>query len=259
VDVVKYNRRAWDVRVAEHDQWTLPVAPEVIEKARQGDWSVVLTPIKAVPASWLGDVRGKDVLGVASGGGQQMPVFAAAGANTTSFDNSPAQLAQDAAVAERDALEITTVLGDMADLSAFGDATFDLVFHPVSNCFVPDPLPVWREAFRVLRPGGRLLVGFCQPLLFMFDDTALHDGEVVVRHKLPYADADRLDDEQVLRYMDKWEPLVFGHTLAAQIGGQCAVGFELLGLYEDRWSTDNSHALDKYSDSFAATVARKPR
>ena len=71
-------------------------------------------------------------------------------------------------VAERDGLDIQTVLGDMADLTTFQDQTFDLIVHPVSNCFIPDVLPVWQEAFRVLRPGAYLLAGFLNPVEFAF-------------------------------------------------------------------------------------------
>ena len=81
------------------------------------------------------------MLCLASGGGQQGPILAAAGANVTVFDNSPRQLAQDRLVADREGLAIETVLGDMADLSAFPDARFDLIVHPVSNVFVPDVRP----------------------------------------------------------------------------------------------------------------------
>ena len=38
----------------------------------------------------------------------------------------------------RDGLALRYVRGDMADLSAFRDAAFDLIFHAVSNVFVPD-------------------------------------------------------------------------------------------------------------------------
>ena len=72
-------------------------------------------------------------------------------------------------VAEREGLAIRLELGDMRDLSRFGGETFDLVFHPVSNCFVDDVLPVWRECFRVLKRGGALLAGFVNPLLYIFD------------------------------------------------------------------------------------------
>ena len=95
----------------------MPVGPEEIARARRGDWSLVLTPTKPVPADWFPPLAGLDVLCLASGGGQQGPILAAAGANVTVFDNSPNQLAQDRLVADREGLAIETVQGDMADLS----------------------------------------------------------------------------------------------------------------------------------------------
>ena len=63
---------------------------------------------------WRHSLR-EDVLCLASAGGQQAPIFAAAGAMVTSFDNSPVQLAKDELVADRDGLDIHLVQGDMAD------------------------------------------------------------------------------------------------------------------------------------------------
>ncbi len=59
-------------------------------------------------------------------------------------------------VAEREGLDLRTFEGDMADLSRFPDESFDLVFNPTSVIFTPDARKVWREAARVLRPGGKL-------------------------------------------------------------------------------------------------------
>ena len=100
-------------------------------------------------------------------------MLAATGATVTVFDNSPKQLGRDEEVAARDNLSLRTVLGDMRDLSAFADGSFDLVFNPVSNLFCPELAPVWSECFRVLRPGGSLLVGFVNPDLYIFDVAAL--------------------------------------------------------------------------------------
>ena len=168
-DILLYNRRTWDRQVQRGNPWTMPVSREAVARARNGDWSIVLTPTKPVPAEWFPPLVGLDVLCLASGGGQQGPILAAAGANVTVFDNSPAQLAQDRLVADRDGLMIETVQGDMADLRVFPDARFDLIVHPVSNVFVPDVKPVWREAFRVLKPGGVLLSGFMNPVHYLFD------------------------------------------------------------------------------------------
>ncbi len=255
MDILSYNRQAWDSQVAKGCRWTVPVGPEVIAAARQGDWQVVLTPTKPVPRSWFPDLLGLDVLCLASGGGQQVPVLAAAGANVTVLDNSPAQLARDQFVADRDGLQIKTVPGDMADLSVFADASFGLVFHPCSNCFVPDVRPVWKEAFRVLRPGGVLLAGFVNPLLYIFDDAPAEKGEFVVRHAIPYSDLASLKEDERRRYTDKNEPLVYGHTLEDQIGGQLDAGFVLAGFFED---SDPAHPLTKFLPTMIATRAIKP-
>jgi ubiquinone/menaquinone biosynthesis C-methylase UbiE len=192
MDVRGYNREAWDRQVEGGNQWTVPVAPEVIEAARRGRWEVLLTDTKPVPREWFPAMAGADILCLASGGGQQAPIFAAAGANVTVLDNSPKQLAQDAFVAERESLDMKTVQGDMRDLSAFDDESFDLVFHPVSNLFVPEVGPVWNEAFRVLRKGGVLLAGFLNPVVYVFDlELADRTGEVRVEYILPYSDARR--------------------------------------------------------------------
>src|SRR5262245_49214062 len=188
MDVRNYNRHAWDRQVEKGNRWTVPVGPEVVAAARRGDWQVLLTPTKPVPRDWFPPLAGLDVLCLASGGGQQGPVLAAAGAAVTVLDNSPAQLAQDRLVAEREGLSIETVEGDMADLSRFPDDRFGLVLHPCSNCFVQDVRPVWREAFRVLRPGGALLAGFCNPALFLFDYTRAEEKGLVVQYAAPYSD-----------------------------------------------------------------------
>ena len=252
MDIRSYNRDAWDGQVRAGNRWTVPVGPEEIAAARRGDWRVLLTPTKPVPRDWFPPLLGLDVLCLASGGGQQGPILAAAGASVTVFDNSPAQLARDREVADRDGLRIATGEGDMRDLSAFSDGQFGLVFHPCANGFVPDIRPVWREAARVLRPGGLLLAGFTNPLLYLFDDARMAAGEFVVRHRIPYSDLTSLTDDERRRYVDNGEPLCFGHTLEDQIGGQLDAGLALTGFYEDgglEWK------LTEYIACFIATRA----
>ena len=219
---------------------------------------MLLTPTIPVPREWFPAMPGTNVLCLACGGGQQGPIFAAAGANVTVFDNSPRQLAQDRLVAERDGLTIRTVEGDMADLSVFADGCFDLVFHPVSNVFAQDVLPVWREAFRVLRPGGGLLAGFMNPAIYVFD-FALADekGIFEVSHKLPYSDLADMSDDQLTRYLAERSPLEFSHSLDEQIGGQLAAGFLLAGLFEDRYPPEQNDAISRVMPVFIATRAIK--
>lgn len=256
MDVKDYNRRAWNHCVEIENRWTVPVDAETVARAKQGEFGVLLTPIRSVPRGWFPpSLEGIDLLALACGGGQQGPLFAAAGAQVTVFDASEGQLGQDRLVAERENLEIRTVRGDMADLSAFDDESFDLVFHPVSNIFVQDVRPVWREAARVLRPGGTLLAGFVNPHYFLFDDDALNRGEFVVRYKLPYADPEQLPTAKLEAFMAQNEPLCFGHTLTDQIGGQLDAGLALIDLYEDRWG--NGKILDERIATFMATRSVK--
>jgi ubiquinone/menaquinone biosynthesis C-methylase UbiE len=255
VGVQDYNREAWDREVERGNEWTVPVGPEVIEAARQGRWEIVLTETRPVPRDWFPDLEGADVLCLASGGGQQAPVLSAAGANVTVLDNSPGQLGQDRLVAEREGLDLKTVQGDMADLSRFEDESFDLVFHPVSNLFVPEVRPVWAEAYRVLRRGGVLLAGFLNPAVYVFDLERVDDtGEVVVRYSLPYADATSKSEEAVRRQIERGDPLEFSHTLEDQIGGQIDAGFVIAGFYEDRHRND---PIAAHMPTYVATRAIK--
>lgn len=258
MDVQKYNSQAWDKAVDEADKWTVPVSAEVVEKARLGDWSIVLTPEKAVPKDWLGDVAGKDILCLASGGGQQAPILAAAGANVTCFDNSAKQLEQDKLVAEREGLQVRLEKGDAADLSRFADASFDLVFNPCSNLFMPEIAPVWAECFRVLRPGGELLTGILKPLAFIFDRFEEETNKrLVVRHSIPYSDEASLSEDELADLIEAGQPLEYSHTLEEQIGGQIAAGFHITGFYEDSF-THAGNILNDYLPPFIATRARKP-
>jgi len=260
-DLVAYNRQAWDRQVAQGNPWTRPVSPEAVEAARRGEWSVVLISLRPVPREWFPQsLRGLEVLCLASGGGQQGPILAAAGARVTVFDNSPAQLGRDRDVSDRHDLGIRTVQGDMADLGAFADASFDLVFHPVSNLFAPDVRPVWREAWRVLRPGGRLLAGFMNPAVYVFDNERFdRSGERVVRYRIPYADPRDLPPQELAAKRGRDEPLEFGHPLSAQIGGQLEVGFQLIGFDECARDASEWHGpLHGFLPEYIATCSRKP-
>lgn len=252
----EYNKRAWDREVEKGNRWTLPVTPGEIAAAREGNWSLVLTPKVPVPRRWFpDDLRGVEVLCLASGGGQQGPILAAAGAEVTVLDASPRQLDRDREVAARDGLTLEVVEGDMQRLPTEWSERFDLIVHPCSNSFVPDVRPVWREAYRVLRKGGALLAGMCNPVMFTTDPDLEQKGVFTLKYKVPYSDLTSLTDEERRRYTDAGEPLAFGHTLGDQIGGQIDAGFVISGFYEDR--EDSGWALNEIIPCFFATRSVK--
>jgi 2-polyprenyl-3-methyl-5-hydroxy-6-metoxy-1,4-benzoquinol methylase len=257
MDITEFNRTAWNEQSKRGSSWCEPVSKEQIDQARQGHWEVILTPDVKVPKTWLGDLSGKKVLGLASGGGQKMPILAAAGAIISSFDNSDEQLEKDKILADLHDLAITITQGDMADLSVFADEQFDLIFHPVSNCFVSDVDKVWRECFRVLKPGGRLLAGFMNPAMFMFDhDKAQATGQLNVEFSLPYSDLTAPKQRQEETF-GKGDAIEFSHSLDSQIGGQIAVGFMIGGFYEDQ-SESEELLINRYMPIAMATLAIKP-
>ena len=259
MNVTEYNRMAWNRESKAGGRWSVPVRSEEIAAAKQGEWHVILTPNKSVPPAWFGEIRGRKVLCLASGGGQQAPVLAAAGAQVTSFDNSDEQLAKDRLVADRDSLSLETVRGDMADLSVFTDESFDLIFHPVSNVFCEDIGPVWKECYRVLRWGGRLLTGFMNPMFFLFDhDDAEKTGTLQVKYSVPFSDLKSLSAEQRQKLVEEEAAFCFGHTLEEQMGGQLTAGFVICDLYEDGWD-DQATPLNKFADVYVATLAKKLR
>lgn len=257
-DVHQHNREAWNREsIAGASRWCQPVDADTIRRARDGDWSVILTPNRPVPRAWFGELADARVLCLASGGGQQAPILAAAGARVVSFDASDEQLARDAEVAAREGLAVRTVRGDMADLGAFADGAFDLIFHPISNVFAPAVRPVWQECHRVLAPGGRLLAGFMNPDYFLFDHQALARGEPpVVTFELPYADVTHLETARLERWIEDGEALEYSHSLDDQIGGQLDAGFVIAGFYEDRWEAAAT-PLDRYMPTSMATLARR--
>jgi len=255
MDIRDHNRQAWDQQVETGNRWTIPVDPQAIAAARKGVWEVLLTPTRPVPRTWFPELKDRHVLCLASGGGQQGPIFAAVGAHVTILDNSPRQLAQDRLVAEREGLELVTLEGDMRYLAMFPDASFDLVFHPISNVFVPEVRPVWEEAYRVLRPDGILMAGFMNPVNYIFDwDLIEEKGILEVKYKIPYSDVTSLSEAQRAIRLEKGWPLEFGHTLEDQIAGQIDAGFWLNGFFED---TDPECLICKYIPVYIATRAIK--
>jgi len=258
MDIHSYNREAWNREVEGGESpWTKPVGSEVIAKAKQGEFSIVLTENIPVPHRWFPPlIKGIDVLCLASGGGQQGPVLAALGANVTVFDNSPAQLKQDQLVAEREALTLRTVVGDAADLSTFADKSFDLVFNPCSTVFMQDVRAVWKECSRVLRPNGILMTGSMNPVHYIFDLFKADEGVLEVAHAIPYADVESLSEEDLKEYTDKGLPLEFGHSLTDLLGGQLDAGFVITDMYEDYMLESPLH---NYHPSYIATRAIKRR
>lgn len=249
------NSETWDSWVNDGCEWSIPISRAEYDKAKAtGEFGVYLTPCVVVPLEWFGKLAGTKLLGLASGGAQQIPLFSAVGANCTIFDNSNEQLRRERVAADEFGYDVEIIRGDMTKPLPFNDNSFDLIFHPVSNCYIRDVRHVWNECYRVLKPGGRLLAGFDNGMNFLFDD--IENEPLILRHKLPF-DPLAMSDEEFARMRDNFEGIQFSHSLEEQIGGQLEAGFTLRALYEDR-DREGCGILREYTTQYMATLAVKP-
>ena len=226
MDYQDINAKTIDSWIEGGWEWGRPISHEVYEKALHGEWDVLLTPVKPVPHEWFGELKGRKLLGLASGGGQQMPVFAALGAECTVLDYSEKQLENEKLVADREGYPIRIIRADMTKPLPFEDEEFDIIFHPVSNCYVEEVRPIWRECFRILKKGGYLISGTSHYMDYIVDSE-----EKMIVNSLPFNPLK--NPEQMKQLQDGNAGVQFSHSLEEQIGGQLEAGFRLVNLYED--------------------------
>lgn len=248
MEYTEVNAKTIDQWVEEGWEWGIPVTHQQYIDALAGKWHMLLTPTKPVPPDWYPPLKGKKVLGLASGGGQQMPIFAAQGAECTVLDYSVKQIESELMVAEREGYTIQAVRADMTKPLPFADNSLDLIFHPVSNCYIQDVAHVWRECYRVLKKGGRLMAGLDNGINFIVDD-----NEKEIKFALPF---NPLENAELMDFLAADNSGVqFSHTIEEQIRGQLQCGFTLLDIYEDVNGQGLLHTLN--IPTFWATLAEK--
>lgn len=231
-ELAQYNQTRWEELAQAQVEFTLPFLDLTVEKARA--WLEDTDLI----GRFVGDLAGKKVLCLAASGGQQSAVFGLLGAQVTVFDLAPTQLERDRQAATHYGYKVKTVAGDMRDLSAFADNSFDLVYQAYSINFVPSVAPVFSEVARVLRPGGLYHMQCANPFTQSVDSEAW-DGETYLLHH-PY-----IDGFEVTKYYPHWDiedddggwrqinsPREFRHALSTVINTLVANGFVILRNHE---------------------------
>ena len=251
-DYVRQNAAAWDnINECLTDKATA-ISHEDYLAARRGALNVILAGVRPVPLAWFPPLEGADVLALACGGGQQAPVFAAHGARVTVTDVSARQLANERLVADREGYDIRILEADMSQPFPFADGSFDMIFNPVSNCYIRDILPMQRECARVLRPGGVLMTAFVKEEHFLFDPDFQREEALISRHPLPFDPTRDLTEAQRQARLADHMPLAFSHTLTEQLGGLMQAGFELTDIFEDG---DGGGLFDRWMQSYVAVRA----
>ena len=236
------NSKAWDYEVRHDNLWTRIVDEDEIEKARHGEIDLWITPEHDIPPSWLGDVKGKKILLLACGGGQQTPLLAAAGADVTDVDISPLQIEQDREALRKYGLEAETRVGDMRDLSFLPDESQDYVICPHSLNFISTLDEFYSESYRVLRKGGRFLFGAANPVLYMFDDRCM-ERKLKVKYTIPFSDEVSLGRKELEKRLRRNDTVEFSHTLQDIIQKPLKLGFMMKDFYTDG-------AISELVDSF---------
>ena len=239
-EINAHNRARWNALANANVEWSRPF--------------LEFTPAQAAEYVYrhgvLQDVTGKQVLCLASGGGQDSAAFALLGAQVSVLDLSDVQLERDRQAAAHHGYQVYTHQGDMRDLSVFSEDSFDIVWQVYSINFVPTVQPVFREVARVLRPGGIYFVQFANPFVHAVDDEAWDGNAYPLKH--PY-----IDGEDLTSYFPTWDvdqpdgsqvtlpgPHEFRHTLSTVLNTLVANGFILLVLWE--W-------MDQQSDTQPGT------
>ena len=226
------NSKAWDWEVGRNNLWTTIVSEEEIEKARNGEIDIWITPEHNVPPAWLEGIKGRKVLLLACGGGQQTPLLAAAGAEVTNVDISPLQIEQDRKALEKYGLKADARVGDMRNLSFLEDECVDYVICPHSLNFISSLDEFYSESYRVLKKGGKFLFGAANPVLYMFDDKC-ETRKLKVKYTIPFSDETSLSHRELEKRLRKNDTVEYSHTLNDIIGKALKKGFTMKDFYSD--------------------------
>ncbi len=227
------NSRAWDGEVDNNSYWAKIADDKAISDARDGKPGIRVTINKDVPLSWIEGLKGKHVLVLGGGGGQQTPVLSAFGCDTECCDISRRMLEKDREALEKYNLKAKLHQMDMKDLSLFPSESFDAVISPVSLNFIRDIKKVYKEVSRVLKSGGSYIFGIANPALYIFDDRLLLKGKMKIKYTLPFADEISLSKKEFEKRIRKGDTIEFSHTLETIIGGLNDAGFVIAGFISD--------------------------
>ena len=192
---------------------------------------------KNISSKELIDLKGKKLLGLDSGGGQQIPIFTALGAECTVLDYSDEQLASEKMVAERENYKVNIVKADMTKPLPFEDESFDIIFHPVSNCYIESVEPVFKECYRILKKGGILLCGLDTIINYVLDE-----NEEKIVFSMPFNPLKNEEHKEFLKKMDCGYQ--FSHSLSEQLGGQLKAGFILTNIEDDTGGEGRLHEMN---------------
>jgi ubiquinone/menaquinone biosynthesis C-methylase UbiE len=246
-DTTKYNEEQWDELVHSGVPCSKPSLEATAESAKD----------KLNKDGIFGDLKGKKVLCLASGGGQQSIEFALLGADVTVVDFSSAQLEKDKIVSEKFSLPVRIIKTDMRELTMFNNAEFDIVYQPYSINYIPGTEKVFDEVSRIIKSGGIYYLMFHNPFVHgswrdgcwgsRWDKKELWHGKgypiwqsykegVEIKTEDPNWNLISKDGE-IIKIKS---PQEFRHTLSTVFNGVITRGFEIIKF--DEYTSEDPHS-----------------
>lgn len=244
-EAARYNIARWQALNNANALFTRPYRDMTLDDARE----------RLALYGLAGDLRGKKILALAGGGGQQSVVFSLLGAEVTVVDLSEAQLDRDREMAAHHNIHPTLIQGDIRDLSMLPVAHFDIVQQAYSLNFVPDVETVFEQIARVLVPNGLYDTMFANPFAA---GVRHHDwngtGYPITRPyvngaKITYQDEDWVYDQT---QFDVPQAVEYRHTLGKIVELLVKNGFVITRLVEVGAYAANAHAYPATWEHFSA-------
>lgn len=211
-----------------------------------GDDRFVWCPegLDEVEAALLGpqeSLSGLDVLEIGAGAAQCSRWLAAQGARPVALDLSHRQLQHALRIADGRSLTFPLIQADAGALP-FADGSFDLACSAYGAIpFVADPVRVFREVRRVLRPGGRWVFSVTHPVRWAFPDEPGPEGLTAASSyfdRTPYVEQDERGNAVYVEHH---------RTLGDRVRDLVAGGFRLVDLVEPEWPAWNTQEWGGWS------------
>lgn len=224
---IKKNKKWWEEKVENSSVFTKPwlgIDVKILKKYANGKLKEPSWPINDIyPATILNNVANKDVLCLASGGGQQSAIFGLLNANVTVIDLSERQLENDKLAANHYGYKVSTFQGDMCDLSFLSNNSYDLVYQPPSMGYIHDINKVYSNVSRILRPGGLYRVDAQNPQSRFTHRLSWNGEGYLISEPYSTKKKQRADDKEVIE---------FRHGLDDIFNGLLKNSFEIMSVHE---------------------------
>jgi ubiquinone/menaquinone biosynthesis C-methylase UbiE len=155
-------RKSWD-RIAEHYNDRYAISCEVVHYGPlcPGEDGLRL----------MGDIRGKKVIDMGCGGGQNAVALAKMGARVTAVDLSSGQIKRAERLSLEEKVSIRFRRSDIAELPFIENGSLDIALSACAISFIERIDLVFAEARRILKPNGMFILSDMNPLQYLLDET----------------------------------------------------------------------------------------